>query len=110
MQIKNSTSYILITPNESSITEFLNNFKKEYNSLNNNNLFINLTKLEPLKPVEVNKLLKWATQSRKLKKSFIIIIQNIVVDDVSEELICVPTLLEAKDTLEMEVIERNLGF
>jgi hypothetical protein len=110
MHLEKSTSYILITPDEPSFDTFLKALETEYNNLKNNHLILRLTHLEPLKPKSVNKLLTWATQSRQLKKSFIIIIQNISIDDVSEKLICAPTLSEAQDTFEMEEMERDLGF
>jgi len=110
MQIKQSTYYILITADESLLVDFIKAFKLQYNTLKNNHLLVDLTKLEPIKSKELNKFLQWTRQSRALKKSFIIIVKNISVDEVSENLICVPTLLEAKDTLEMEEMERDLGF
>lgn len=110
MLIENKSSYNLATADESSFDAFLKLFKTAYNNLKTTHLILDLTSLEPLNSQDVNKLLEWATQSRKLKKSFIIIIQNIAIDDVSEELIFVPTLLEAQDTFEMEEMERDLGF
>jgi len=110
MQIENKASYILIKSDENSFQEFLNSFKSEYETLKTAHLIIDLTSLEPLNPQDVNKLLEWASQSRKLKKSFIVIVENIAIDDVSEALICTPTLLEAQDTFEMEEMERDLGF
>lgn len=110
MKIKNNTSHTLVTPNEPLLSNFMDTFKLQYHTIKNNHLLVDLTSLEPIKAKELNKLVKWASQSRSLKKSFIVIVKNISVDDVSEQLICVPTLLEAKDTLEMEEMERDLGF
>jgi hypothetical protein len=44
------------------------------------------------------------------KKSFIILNSNIDIDTISEELRVVPTLQEAEDMIQMEDIERDLGF
>ena len=110
MQTENKASYILVKPDENTFQEFLNHFQSQFDILKTAHLIIDLTSLEPLNPEDVNKLLDWATQSRKLKKSFIVIVENIAIDDVSEALICVPTLLEAQDTFEMEEMERDLGF
>jgi len=110
MKIKDCSSYILITPKETSYKSFLNVFESQYNTINNSHLLLDLTSLEPLTTQDVNSLLKWTNQSRKLKKSFIIIIKNIAIDEVSENLVCTPTLLEAQDTFEMEEMERDLGF
>jgi len=110
MHLEKRTSYTVITPDEPSFDAFLKALETEYSSLKNSHLILKLTHFEPLSPESVNRLLTWATQSQKLKKSFIIIVQNISIDDVSEKLICVPTLLEAQDTFEMEEMERDLGF
>ena len=110
MQKENKASYILVKPDENSFQSFLKNFESEYDTLKTAHLIIDLTRLEPLNATVVNQLLKWAKQSRKNKKSFIIIVQQIDIDAVSEALICAPTLLEAQDTFEMEEMERDLGF
>jgi len=110
MLTENKAAYILIKPDENSFQSFLKNFKSKYDTLKTAHLIIDLTSLEPLNAPEVNQLLDWAKQSRKNKKSFIIIVQQIDIDAVSESLICVPTLLEAQDTFEMEEMERDLGF
>jgi len=110
MLLKNKSSYTLVTADELSFDAFLKSFASEYNNLKTAHLILDLTRLEPLNPQEINSLLEWASQSQKLKKSFIVIVENIAIDDVSEALICVPTLLEAQDTFEMEEMERDLGF
>jgi len=110
MRLENKTSYTLAIADELSFDAFLKSFESEYNNLKTYHLILDLTRLEPLNPQDVNKLLEWASQSKKLKKSFIVIVENIAIDDVFEALICVPTLLEAQDTFEMEEMERDLGF
>ena len=42
--------------------------------------------------------------------SFVVICNGIDIDDVPDEINVVPTLQEAEDVLEMEAIERDLGF
>ena len=42
--------------------------------------------------------------------SFIIIANGIDFDELPDELVVAPTLTEAEDILEMEAIERDLGF
>jgi hypothetical protein len=110
MLLKNKSSYTLATADELSFEVFLKSFETAYNNLKSSHLILDLTLLEPINPQDVNKLLDCASQSQKLKKSFIVIVENIAIDDVSEALICVPTLLEAQDTFEMEEMERDLGF
>ena len=42
--------------------------------------------------------------------SFVIVFDGLNFDDVPDEIIIVPTLEEAKDVIEMENIEKDLGF
>ena len=42
--------------------------------------------------------------------SFVVIKSGINIDDFPESVNIVPTLQEAEDILEMEAIERDLGF
>jgi len=110
MRVENKSSFMLIKPNEKSFKEFLKNFELNYNSFKASHIISDLTSLEPLKAVELNKLLKWSKKSKQLKKSFIIVVKQIDIDAVSDALVCTPTLLEAQDTFEMEEMERDLGF
>ena len=54
--------------------------------------------------------LKTSNLHRKTKQSFVIVNDAIDFDDVPFEMIVVPTLQEAGDIIEMEEIERDLGF
>jgi hypothetical protein len=44
------------------------------------------------------------------KKSIVIVAQSINFNSVPNNIIVVPTILEAHDIIEMEEIERDLGF
>ena len=110
MLVEPKTSYKLITADDISFQAFIHNFEAQFDTLKASHLIIDLTRIEPLKTSEINTFLEWSSQSRKAKKSFIIVVQKIDIDAVSEKLICAPTLLEAQDTFEMEEMERDLGF
>jgi predicted AAA+ superfamily ATPase len=47
---------------------------------------------------------------KKAKKSFVIVASDLDFNAVSDKLAVVPSLLEAHDIIEMEEIERDLGF
>jgi hypothetical protein len=49
-------------------------------------------------------------QHKKAKKSFVIITSDFDYNAVPAKLTVVPSLLEAHDIIEMEEIERDLGF
>ena len=54
--------------------------------------------------------LKSSNDHRGDNKSFVIVNDTINIDTVPDELMVVPTLQEAKDVIQMEDIERDLGF
>ncbi len=51
-----------------------------------------------------------STIHRANKKSFVIANDAINIDKIPEELVVVPTLREAEDIIQMEELERELGF
>lgn len=85
------------------IDSLLVKFKEE-------NLIIDIQKYGQLTLDELLCFLKPSMKHYKNNKSFIIINDTIVIDDVPDELRVVPTLQEAEDMVQMEEIERDLGF
>jgi len=75
-----------------------------------NHLVIDLLKYGELNLEELLTFLKPSLKHYQNKKSFIIINDTIAIDNVPEELRVVPTLQEAEDMIQMEDIERDLGF
>jgi len=74
------------------------------------NLIIDLDQYETLELPDLLKFLKLSTYHRSTKHSFVIVNNAISIDDVPSEMTVVPTLQEAYDIVEMEEIERDLGF
>jgi hypothetical protein len=54
--------------------------------------------------------LDFSNQHRHSKHSFVIVTDKANLDEMPDELVVVPTLREAYDIIEMEEIERDLGF
>ncbi|MEL6812448.1 MAG: ribonuclease Z [Bacteroidota bacterium] len=73
-------------------------------------LVIDLLSFDSLELSQLLEFLKISTYHRSSKHSFVIVNNAIDVDDIPMELIVVPTLQEAEDIIEMEEIERDLGF
>ncbi len=74
------------------------------------NLVIDLLKYEKLSLEELVQFLKLSNYQRGGKKSFVFVNQGLDYDLIPDEMIVVPTLQEAADIIEMEEIERDLGF
>ncbi|MGJ8685565.1 MAG: ribonuclease Z [Nonlabens sp.] len=54
--------------------------------------------------------LELSNNHRATKQSFVMVNAALSPDEIPVELLVVPTLQEAKDVIEMEDIERDLGF
>jgi len=74
------------------------------------NLIIDLDKYNALELPELLEFLKLSNYHRSTKHSFVIVNNAVNIDDVPFEMTVVPTLQEAFDIVEMEEIERDLGF
>lgn len=74
------------------------------------NIVVNLQKYTHITLDELLELLVLSNTHRAAKNSFVIINSAVDPDEIPEELIVVPTLQEAEDIIEMEEIERDLGF
>jgi|TARA_B110000971_G_C19996626_1_gene494646 hypothetical protein len=60
--------------------------------------------------IDMSRFTEWATTFKKAAKSFILVTNAISYEEAPEDLSVVPTIQEAKDVIEMEEIERDLGF
>ncbi|MEO2081674.1 MAG: ribonuclease Z [Leeuwenhoekiella sp.] len=74
------------------------------------NLVIDLLKYEQLTLEELLCFLEISNQQRAAQKSFVLVNKAVHIDRVPEELMVVPTLEEAKDVIDLEEIQRDLGF
>lgn len=100
----------IITQEKVSIVELVKKLDVIYSRFENDNIIINLTSLKALEKQDVIEFLKISNQHRKAKHSFVIVTNKIKFDDIPDELVIVPTMQEAYDIIEMEEIERDLGF
>jgi len=74
------------------------------------NLIIDLDKYKTLELPHLLEFLKLSNYHRSTKHSFVIVNNAVDIDEVPLEMTVVPTLQEAFDIVEMEEIERDLGF
>jgi len=100
----------IITQEKVSIVELVKKLDVIYARFKNDNIIINLTSLKTLTTQDVVEFLKISNQHRKSKHSFVIVTDKIKLEDIPDELVIVPTMQEAYDIIEMEEIERDLGF
>lgn len=92
------------------ITTFLKNLEDRYSEVENDNLILNLFSFEKLSAGDVLEFFEISNRHKDSGKSFVIVTDKVSYDEVPEEIMVVPTLQEAKDIVEMEEIERDLGL
>ncbi|WP_282051106.1 ribonuclease Z [Maribacter aquivivus] len=103
-------SLIIVSQEKISIERFLENLEKEYAKFKNDNLVLDLLSFSELTPYNVISFLEIARKYKKNSKSFVLVSDQVSYDDVPEEINLVPSLQEARDVVEMEEIERDLGL
>lgn len=105
---KDNTS--IITQEKATIIELVRKIQSLYPKFKGNNMIISLTSLRPLILEDILEFLELSNLHRKAKNSFVIVTDKIDMNTVPDEIIVVPTLQEAFDIIEMEEMERDLGF
>ena len=110
MKITKTEKYTTLKPDEESLDIFLNNLEKYIFNFKGEHLILDFSGKINANLKELLLFLKLSNQHRKNGTSFVIIFEGIDIDEIPEEINVVPTFTEALDILEMDAIERDLGF
>ncbi|WP_223552238.1 ribonuclease Z [Aestuariivivens sp. NBU2969] len=100
----------IITHETASIIELIKKMQALYPKFKNDNVIITLTAINKLSTKDIVEFLELSNTHRAAKHSFVIVSDKIDVDDIPDEIVVVPTIEEAYDIIEMEEMERDLGF
>ena len=100
----------IITQEKSSIIALVKKLTESYESFKHNNIIVNLTTLDEVTLPEIVEFLQISNTHRKAKHSFVIVTNKANLDEMPDEIVVVPTTQEAYDIIEMEEMERDLGF
>lgn len=110
MEIVKKDTFFLVTSKESSFETFFNEFEKNYTELKENHVVIQISSENNFDEENILVFLKYADLQQQNNKSFIVVCNDVNVDNFPESFNIVPTIVEAKDVIEMEDIQRDLGF
>jgi len=111
MKVDQKEHTITIKDTQGDFDSFLTKVSSQYKSFENHNIIIDLLSYKEEIAVSNLKLfLPLSKQHKKSKKSFVIVVADSDYNSLPEKLTVVPSLLEAHDIIEMEEIERDLGF
>lgn len=95
---------------ERNCTNFLQKVTAGYTGFKDKNMILDVSLDKNLTLPDILAFLDLSNTHRKNKKSFVIVVADFDFNEVPDELVVVPTLLEAHDIIQMEEIERDLGF
>lgn len=105
MDIQKKDEYTL-----ASVNTTFDELNQHLDDLKSNHLVVEVSENLNIDDAIISLLLELATGFKQNGMSFVVIKSGIDIDDFPETLNIVPTLQEAEDVLEMEAIERDLGF
>lgn len=111
MKIENHPNFVVLTDDDNNIKNFASFLSNQVpGKFKGQNVVLNLLKYDELELSDLLLFLEISNTHRKTKQSFVIVNTAIEIDDIPMEMVVVPTILEAGDIIEMEEIERDLGF
>ncbi|WP_313806082.1 ribonuclease Z [Flavobacterium sp.] len=110
MKVDHKAHTTILKDTEGNLSEFLQKVTNQYDEFKERNLVLDVTKDKSVDIKGIKSFSDLSKKHRKAKKSFVIVAENIDFNDVPASMLVVPTLLEAHDMIEMEEIERDLGF
>ncbi len=110
MKIEDKTSYILISSEENTFSTFMSIFEKEHFNYEEKHLIIKISDKFNSSKENILLFLRYAYEHQKNGTSFVIVLKDVTIDDFPETFNITPTLVEAEDVIEMENIQRDLGF
>ncbi|MGI0106294.1 ribonuclease Z [Salinimicrobium sp. WS361] len=110
MKVTEKESYKIFEDEKDDVTRFAAFLESIHPKFKDDNVVIDILKYGELQLDELLKFLELSNRHREGNRSFVIANDTINIDQVPEELLVVPTLTEAEDIIQMEEIERDLGF
>jgi len=110
MILDNDGNITIITQDIASVKAFVNTIQNDYKSFKKNHLIVNVSSLSEVVLEDILHFLELSNMHRGNKKSFVIVSDKADLDTMPDEICVVPTMQEAYDIIEMEDIERDLGF
>lgn len=110
MILNQNGNFTTVSQENFTIVELVKKLQAIYPKFKNDNLIVLLSSLKIIVLNEVIEFLELSKMHKASKHSFVIVSDKIDLNIVPDDIIVVPTLQEAYDIIEMEEMERDLGF
>lgn len=111
MKVTQTDTYTILTDERHDVLDFASYLERIVpDTYEDRHLVIDLLQYTELALEQLIAFLKLSNDQRADKKSFVFVNAGIDYDLIPDEMVVVPTLQEAEDIIQMEEIERDLGF
>ncbi|WP_320815773.1 ribonuclease Z [Flavobacterium sp.] len=110
MKVEQKGHITIIRETKGDVIAFVENISNQHSTFSKQNLILDITHDSSIKLGDLNIFKELSKKHLKLKKSLVIVAENIDFDKVPNSITVVPSILEAHDIIEMDEIERDLGF
>ncbi|MEO1484568.1 MAG: ribonuclease Z [Bacteroidota bacterium] len=110
MTIEKQDNLVIVSQGDVQLSVLLEELKGNYADIQGVNAIVALTSPKDEIVEGLATIVSASEEHKSSKKSFIVVSENLEYDEVPEGLSIAPTVQEAKDIIEMEEIERDLGL
>ncbi|KAF2515750.1 ribonuclease Z [Flavobacterium foetidum] len=110
MKVDQKGHTVTIKDTQGDYNSFVEKVTQQFKTFEKHNIIIDLSSDSELTENDLKAFLPLSKLHKKAKKSFVIVATDLDFNAISDKLVVVPSLLEAHDIIEMEEIERDLGF
>jgi hypothetical protein len=110
MKVEQKGHTVTIKDTQGDLDSFRLKLTNEYKTFQKHNIIVDIRMYKALSVKDIESFLPLSKTHKKAKKSFIIVTSEPDFNSVSDKLAVVRSLQEAHDIIEMEEIERDLGF
>ncbi|HEY0091904.1 MAG TPA: ribonuclease Z [Flavobacterium sp.] len=110
MRVEEKGHTTIIKDTQGDSTAFLAKVTNEYKSFENRNLILDVSSNTDITMENLIGFEPLSKKHKKNKKSFVLVAPDSDFNSIPASIIVVPSLLEAHDIIEMDEIERDLGF
>jgi hypothetical protein len=110
MKVEQTGNTVTIIDTQADLDSFRLMLANDYKTFQKSNIIVDISKHKSLSVKEIESFLPLSKTHKKAKKSFIVVTSEPDFNAVSDKLAVVRSLQEAHDIIEMEEIERDLGF
>jgi len=110
MKVEQKGHTVVIKDTQGDLDSFRLKLTNEFKTFQKNNIIVDIRMYKSLSVKEIESFLPLSKSHKKAKKSFIVVTSEPDFNAVSDKLAVVRSIQEAHDIIEMEEIERDLGF